>query len=602
MMRERLTRLRGRAVLYSAVLFLLGVGYRATFLSQGFNGTDEGWLQALGQRVANGQVPYRDFYFVLPPVSLYKEAALIKLFGDAYGILASRWVFAVEATLASIVAFLILRRFVGDHLAFLSSVPTIFFSVIFYYFSNYTYDAVLLTLAAMALLTYADRAPRSRSAAAGVAAALAFLAKPTFLAFLVLLPLAGLVSAGLRDPGTGPPRRWWRQPADWRFFLLGYGAVCATVFGYLAAAGALGQFFYQAFALTRQAFPTSVTFLVFQDMPDQLLAWPAAPALIVLLGLLLFRGGRMIELVRLPLLAVTLGYFVGRVIRAPGNGPPTSRQELLVVVALGLVLLLNAIAALLSVAVRLPRFSGHPFVQSLQQELFPVELPLYALILQYVTQINYSGLRYSYMGTYLSLPVALLIVRAVLQARRTPEAKPTGALVPAVVSALLAAWFIAGSIAVTRGTVYRDADRAQLTATFQTQKLAGIYSFPANAARIDGLVAAIDRYSRPGEPILVFPDLPVLYFLTDRTNPTKIDWYDPSEIIPSMTEQAVADLERNPARVVLMQTHDEADFLRAAAPLDYSAQPKWTPLYAYVMSHYARVSNVDDVGVFTPRP
>jgi hypothetical protein len=111
---------RGRTFVYSSALFVLGLAYRATFLSQGFNGTDEGWLQTLGQRVANGQIPYRDFYFVLPPVSVYREAVLIKLFGDAYGILASRWVFAVEATLASVVAFIILRRFVGDHLAFLT--------------------------------------------------------------------------------------------------------------------------------------------------------------------------------------------------------------------------------------------------------------------------------------------------------------------------------------------------------------------------------------------------------------------------------------------------------------------------------------------------
>ena len=80
------------------------------------------------------------------------------------------------------------------------SIPTIFFSVIFYYFSNYTYDAVLLTLAAIAAITYADRAARALSGVAGVATALAFLAKPTFLAFAVLIPLAGIASARLIRP------------------------------------------------------------------------------------------------------------------------------------------------------------------------------------------------------------------------------------------------------------------------------------------------------------------------------------------------------------------------------------------------------------------
>jgi Dolichyl-phosphate-mannose-protein mannosyltransferase len=579
-----LTLIRGRCVVYAVLLFVLGLAYRATFISQGFNGTDEGWLQTLGQRVANGQVPYRDFFYVLPPVSVYREAALIKVFGDGYGILASRWVFVIEATLASVVAFIIIRRFVGDHLAFLSALPTIFFSVIFYYFSNYTYDAVLLTLVAMALLTYADRAPRTLSIAAGAAAALAFLAKPTFLVFLVLPPLAGVVSAHFDDSATGPRPAWWRRRADWRYFALGYAVLCIVVFGYMATAGALGSFVYQAFALTRQAFPTSLSFLILQDMPDRLLTWPAAPSLVVILVLLLFRGRRIVEIARLPLLAVALGYFVFRVLRAPGNGPPTSRQELLVVVALGLLLLLNAVA----------------LVEAVRRRLMPVELPLYALMLQYVTQINYSGLRYSYMGTYLSLPVALLLVRAWLRARSVSDGKPATNLVPAVVATLLAAWFVVGGIAVTRGTVYRDADRARLTASFSSGKLAGISTRPANVALINGMLAAIDQYTNKGDPALVFPDFPAIYFLTDRINPTRIDWYDPGEIIPSMTEQAVADLQRNPPRVVFIETFDEADVERHGPPLDYLNQPKWRAMYVYLKAHYRQIGTVGDVAVLVP--
>lgn len=582
-MRERLTSLPGRSVLYAAVIFVLGLAYRATFLSQGFNGTDEGWLQTLGQRIANGQVPYRDFYFVLPPVSAYREALLIKVLGDAYGILGSRWAFAVEATLASVVAFIILRRFVGDHLALLSTLPTIFFSVIFYYFSNYTYDAVFFVLLAIACLTYGARAPRALAAGAGVAAALAFLSKPTFLVFLVLLPLGGLIHMRLADRPSRA-QAWWHRAADWRFFALGYVATCAAVFGYLAIAGAFGQFFYQAFVLTREAFPTSLAFLVLQDMPDRLLSWPAGPALVIIAVLLLVRGSRFIDLVRTPLLVIVLAYFVFRVVLAPGSGPPTGRQQLLVVLALGVLLVIDAAALVLAV---------------LRRDILPADLVFYAVALQYVTQINYSGLVYSYMGTYLSLPVAIIVVRRWL----APRARGLGgveAAIPAVTAALLGAWFIAGGIAVTRGTVYRDAARSELTARFSTGKLSGISTRSANVALIDGMTAAIERYSVKGEPILVLPDFPVMYFATDRVNPTKIDWYDPGEIIPSMTQQAVDDLQRRPARVVLMQTYDEADVARAGPPLDYLAQPKWRAMYAYLKAHYRQVAMVGDVAVLVP--
>jgi hypothetical protein len=369
----------------------------------------------------------------------------------------------------------------------------------------------------------------------------------------------------------------------------------------MTAVGAIGQFFYQAFALTRQAFPTSLSFLLIQDMPDRLLAWPAAPSLIVLFGLLLFRGGRVMEIVRLALLTSALGYFVIRVLRGPGNGPPTSREEFLVVVALGLLLLLNAMALVLSFAVHFPQWTRYRFIQSLQRELVPPELAFYALVLQYVTQFNYSGLRYSYMGTYLSLPVALLTVRAVLRARGIPDSKPATSAVPAAVSLLLAAWFITGSIVVTRGTVYRDADRAHVTGRFSSGKLAGVTSRPANVAVINGLVAAIGQYSHRGDPILVFPDFPVMYFITDRVNPTRIDWYDPGEIIPTMTEQAVTDLRRWPPRVVLLQSVDEADFQRLGTGLDYIDQPKWRPLYLYIRERYQQVTMIGDIAVLVPR-
>ena len=591
--------MRSRPLLYSAGLFLLGLAYRATFLSQGFNATDEGWLQSLGRRVAEGQVPYRDFYFVLPPVSLYREAALIRVFGDAYGILASRWVFATEATLASVLAYIILRRVAGDRLALLSSIPTVFFSVIFYYFSNYTYDAVLLTLAAFTAITYADRAPRTMSAVAGAAAALAFLAKPTFLAFAVLIPLAGIASARLVPRRPSPPDGDQPTAADWRFFGLGFALAVLIVAGALALLQALGPFLYQAFALTRQAFPTSASFLLWQDLPDRLLAWPVFPALVGLLVLILLPGRRAISLLRLPLIALVLAYFLFRVIQAPGNGPPTGRQEAIVVLGLGLLLILNGVALLLSVAAHGPWFKHGPLWEALRREIPAPLLVFFALSLEYVTQINYSGIRYSYMGTFLSLPMATLFIRGL--ARATGRGRE-GALAAGALGAIVATWYIAGATAVTRGTVYRDGDRAQLTASFRTPKLAGITSRPANVRRLDRLVAAIGQYSRPGDPILVFPDLPVMYFLTDRPNPTRIDWYDPSEIIPRMTLEAVADLERHPASVVIIQTYDEADVPRAGLPLHYASEPKWAPLFAYLTTHYTRVAQVDDFGVFQPLP
>lgn len=172
-------------------------------------------------------------------------------------------------------------------------------------------------------------------------------------------------------------------------------------------------------------------------------------------------------------------------------------------------------------------------------------------------------------------------------------------VVPAVAS-LLAAWLVDDSIAVTRETVYWDADPARLTAGSSSGKRVGISSRPANAALINGMVAAIDQFTNKGDPIRVFPDFPAMYFVTDRVNPTRIDWYDPGEIIPSMTQQAVADHQDNEPRLAFMKTFDEADVQRLCRAFDYLDHPKWRPMYLYIREHYRQIGTIGDTAVLVP--
>ncbi|HIF95546.1 MAG TPA: hypothetical protein EYQ54_00715 [Myxococcales bacterium] len=51
-----------------------------------------------------------------------------------------------------------------------------------------------------------------------------------------------------------------------------------------------------------------------------------------------------------------------------------------------------------------------------------------------------------------------------------------------------------------------------------------------NRALIGGAVAFIQDCAEPGEPILVLPDIPILYFLTDRPNPSPFDLAIPGNV------------------------------------------------------------------------
>jgi hypothetical protein len=88
----------------------------------------------------------------------------------------------------------------------------------------------------------------------------------------------------------------------------------------------------------------------------------------------------------------------------------------------------------------------------------------------------------------------------------------------------------------------------------------GVQTTAADARDLRGLLAAVDRLSCPGDPILVAPPRfdqvtvgnPLLYVLADRTNPTRYDVMQPGIVTTEQVQrEMIADLERaRPALVV----------------------------------------------------
>jgi hypothetical protein len=581
-----------QSLAYAIALFGIGVLYRATFISQGFNATDEGWLESLGARIVAGQLPYRDFNYGLPPVSIYQEAALIRVFGDSYGILASRWVFTLEVSLASVLAFTILVRYVRPTLAFLAVLPTCFFSVILFYYSNYSYDGEMLAMLSVALLVHAKPGLRALAVLGGVAGGLAFMSKPTFLGLLPIVLIALLANKlAARREGEQPQR----ASAGWAtagLYSLGFTLCCLAVLGYFGVQGAAGDLVYKALILPRQSYQIPLGFVIWQDLPQVMFFWPNIAgylaALLVLLVVARIQG--IPEVLRAGVAAVLVAVLVVRALPSSTVGLPTPRQETLLLVILGLLLILNASALLAAVLAR----------GELKAALFPPELPAVALGLQYVAQFNAAGVRYSYYGAFLSVPVALLFLHAFSVAKPYLRRGRLGAGVATWAPLMIGAAIAVTGIVVTHGLVFRDGPRSELSASFTTARLHGISSLPANTSRVDGLVAAVDSMTAPGDPILVLPDFPALYFLTGRRNPTRIGWYETPQVTVSEADQAVADMKRDPPKLVILETYDEGDFLRSGPKLDYAGLPQLLPVYSYVIANYRLVDIVGDLAIYEP--
>ncbi len=574
MSRQARTRLLDAAL--AVALLALGLVFRATFIQQGFNPTDEGWLLSAGWRIVSGQVLYRDFDISLPPFSPYKVAALLALFGDGYTVLAARWAFAVEATLGSVLAYAIIRRYASPGISFLVTVPTVFFSILLYFFDNYSYDGEILLLGAVALLVHSRPGARVPLALAGVLAGLAILAKPTFLLFvavvLLLRPVTWLLTAAPPSPLEAVVSR------GWRWFLAGCALGLAPAFVYFGLVGAEQRFLYDALVLPAQAHPVTLHYLIWQDMPRMFNVLHDAVFAGVLL--LIFRAAaqrttavRVVGLCLAVVMPILLVIFVLRV-----------RASAMLLLVLGLLFVLVFAAA----------------VAARWRQYVPGSLPVVAAALQYMAQFGYSGVGYSYLGAYLTVPVAgLFLVR--LGPGRNPLTLRERALVLAP-ALLLAAFLVWVSADVVNRSVYRDAPREQLTASFATPKLAGVLSTPAQVEQIDAVVALVDQYTSPGDPIFVMPDFPILYYLTGRTNPTRQDWYFPWTLTEDDSRQAVLDLERHPPRLALVQVYDAAEIDPSRrAPIDYQANTIWKPMYDYLTANYMLVGERAGLLVYVPR-
>ncbi|MEZ4281399.1 MAG: hypothetical protein R3F21_17485 [Myxococcota bacterium] len=74
----------------------------------------------------------------------------------------------------------------------------------------------------------------------------------------------------------------------------------------------------------------------------------------------------------------------------------------------------------------------------------------------------------------------------------------------------------------------------------------------ARSQALDDLIADLRRRTAPGEPIVVLPWYPIVYFLADRPNPTRFDWLFPGYLTTDAeVAEFIDEIDRSPARVAV---------------------------------------------------
>ena len=122
------------------------------------------------------------------------------------------------------------------------------------------------------------------------------------------------------------------------------------------------------------------------------------------------------------------------------------------------------------------------------------------------------------------------------------------------VLALAAAFFVLPVVAAALAyTTYLAVQlRAQNSEPVAIPRAAGLYVAPADARLLEALVATIQRETRPGEPIAVFPYFPLLHFLAERPGAHRsgyIVW--PVQEIADRDGALIAAMEAQRVRLVI---------------------------------------------------
>ena len=488
--------------------------YTLVYGRHGYSGADEGFITGLGWRVLQGEVPYRDFIYVRPPVSPLLHAVPLLLAAGGPVVLIQRLLcYAALAAAAWAAVSALGREFRLDGAEapgplLLATVGLVVSVQSFPPMPWHTVDGVLLGALGIAALA------RARGAGGQIlgtlAVALAAGTKQSF-APLVVLALGWLaVSGGRRALAVG---------------VATLVALAGTACALLAAAGALAP------ALEQTTGQLGAGSLLNSGLLSQLRGLGLAAGPGIVLWAAADRGARWLGL------------------RSPGRA------------ALPWFLMLALYAGIVAVEAGRERFGAPPWnhpalllVVTLAGVLYDARDPLRARwLLGLSAALAWcASLSWGYQTP--ALFATPLVFGVLHYARRWLGTAPRP-----LALGLLAAALVAQAVAYRHP--YREAPRAELTADLGAvfPELAGIRTSEEGLARWIELVELRESHARA---FVVLPARPAAHWLLGERSPLAVDWAIDAETA-GRTAELLAQLERAGA-VALIER--DSPFICASGP------------------------------------
>ena len=536
-----------------------------TWRAWGDLGQDTGYDLLAGIRTAHGQLPYVDYTYYYGPLGPAALGLAALIGGDGLGpTLAVGIVLAVAIVFAT---YGVARVAVGATGAFLAAAITAglaFSPTNLSYVLPHTLSAPLAILATLGFIGAAASFSKSghlrAAVAAGCAVGLVGLTRPEFEIAVVLAAAAWLLLR-VRERGFSARELLAVAGPAVGIPLVVYGAFVAAgvslhalVFDNLYPTRVLQA---GGNALLRSQAPLTIS--SFATLAGRTALYAVGVAGLVVLALMTERrvGKALAALVILTAIAVAV------------VDPEAVRTKLQIVY--GWLPLGAAVAAVALFTTLLRRRSG-----STQQATI---LLLSTVVLAVLAAKTYDGFFFHaphvQPAVYAAPFAALFLVN--LHLRLVPRGRHVLVVAGAVWLAFLAA--------IGVGLTIKDANAKTATVSGPGGSLA---ASPADAAVLNPALRAIERYTQPGDPILVAPQLTSLYVLADRRDPLPQLSLLPGALAGSGGEQAaIARLDQAHVRLVVTDRQHLTEYHQGAFGSTFDRS-----LMAWISAHFTRVSTL----------
>jgi hypothetical protein len=511
--------MRGRRLEWigTAIIVAIAAWYWLKYFNRNTNLLDEGSTAAQAMRVLRGELIYRDFFTVVTPFSYYTVAALLRLFGESLMVL--RWAALVTGLGIALTALLITRRIASWPFAATAALMTTVWGWFLVTPNFYSWEAALFSLIALACYVYGSPS-RNAMIAAGVMTGLTAMTKQNTGAYTAAGLLATIWASRIFDDRSDVPGRI-KMSAQ---FIAGICIPVIPTLLWLIVAGA-GPYLYESwiyYPLAKYPERFSRPFPDFFPLADND-PFDLWTKLVIYMPVIVY-----------PLALIAIMVLSRRFQQRNDRSAKTEGHALLAMWSVGLLTLLQAF----------PR-------ADVTHVLFGMQ-PTYILF------------------AYLCCCAWRLVHRSAQREGR--------AVRPRMIAAVaLVVTLLPSAILLRKGYQRTDWEFQNYIAGLHVERGRGIFTGLLEAQRIDTVARYITEHSAPDDWVFVVPWASGFNFLTNRMNPTRLDFmlFEDPEAYPCLLSRLD---ERPPKYVIYGYTWDVDDkhFRDYAAPVDQ-----------YIRSRYA---------------